>query len=312
MICDQTKKYNIMCWPLIFALSFLVAKTSACSAPVLANISVQSNFSLSRFLGVWYEVEWLPAEPHAESDIWRDFYQSYQYENGSTERLHVPGQARVLGNSTCFSIGPWTIIANNSAKMILERKGPDNTTGLNWPYYVLRTDYEHYALIYGCTTHNHVLTDLCPDPILWLFSRTVVLAPQYLKSMNDLIETTLCINLTRLEITPHANTTCYKSSSLSAAFLSPSLLLGWIVLLLSHHLTWTSFLIFIFISNIHRNVSDKREQKKNWRTDLILPLEIINRQLSCEEYEIHVSRPRNNNERCRKIRSPQNHRSYVQ
>jgi hypothetical protein len=108
-----------------------------CTLPSFDNVTVQSDFNLNKFLGVWYEIQWLPGEPHNESDIWRNYYQLFELENSSTQRLLVPGQAHLLNNDTCFSFGPWSILANNSAKMILETKDLNNTNSLNWPYYIL-------------------------------------------------------------------------------------------------------------------------------------------------------------------------------
>lgn len=184
-----------------------------CPTPIFNSLSVQDNFDLKRFLGLWYEIEWLPAEPHSEAEIWRDFYQQFDFENGSTTRLSVPGKARVLNQSSCFSFGPWTIVANNSAKMILERRGSKDTPLLNWPYHVLKTDYSNYALIYGCTSGNFTPTDPCPEPILWLFGRTVSLANEHRSMLSTFIENTLCVNRSRLEITPHSDQPCYRSSA---------------------------------------------------------------------------------------------------
>lgn len=201
---------------LIFVVGLLsVVESSNCSTPILANLSVVENFNLTRFLGIWHEIEWLPAEPHSEADIWRDFYQSFQFENGSTTRLSVLGKARILNQDECFTFGPWTIIANNSAKMILERKSPNETTFINWPYHIVKTDYDNYALIYGCTSSNYSQTERCSKPILWLFSRSVTLATNHRTMLDNFIDETLCVNRTELEITPHSDKSCLHSFSLS-------------------------------------------------------------------------------------------------
>lgn len=202
-----------MAMRLIILLSVLLHLSHACTKPAFSSLATQSNFDLSQFLGIWYEIQWLPGEPHNESTIWRDFYQSYNLESGSSDRLEVPGKARTLSDVTCFSIGPWAIVANNSAKMILERRGPIGTPVINWPFYVITTDYSNYALIFGCTTDNYVPTNPCVDPILWVFGRRRTLAETHLTMINRIIANDLCVNLTHLEITPHGPKSCYTSSS---------------------------------------------------------------------------------------------------
>ena len=187
---------------------------SNCTAPSFNNVSVQSNFDLNKFLGIWYEIKWLPGEPHNESDIWRNFYQSFQLENLSTQRLLVPGKARIINETDCFSITTWSILANNSAKMILEKQDISSTDLLNRPYYILKTDYEHYALIYACTSTNYILTDPCEQRVAWLFSRTTSLSSTYLTELDQYIESNLCINTTELEITPQDGQSCYSSSNI--------------------------------------------------------------------------------------------------
>lgn len=206
-------------------LLLLIDQSLACTAPSFTNITVQANFNLTKFLGTWYEIEWLPGEPHAEADIWRDFVQSFQLENGSNVRLSVPGKFRLLNNDTCFSFGPWSIVANNSAKMVLERKSPTSPKPNNWPYYVIKTDYDNYALIYGCSVDGYNLTEPCTAPIIWLFGRKVILADGYRKDMDNYIANTLCVNLTRMEITPHGATTCSNQPLSGSSSLSLNVLL---------------------------------------------------------------------------------------
>lgn len=201
----------LVCLNQVFALS-------SCAKPAFENLTVENNFDLNRFLGVWFEIQWLPGEPHNESDIWRNYYQSFQIDSSSSSKLLVPGQARVLNNNTCFHFGPWTILANNSAKMLLETKSPSASQPLNWPYYILKTDYENYALIYGCITPNYDYKTPCSDRILWVFARTTSLSNDHMQMLDKFIENDLCVNLNDLEITPHDGQQCYLSSSINLNF----------------------------------------------------------------------------------------------
>jgi hypothetical protein len=109
--------------------------------------------------------------------------------------------------------------------MILEKKNLNSSTDLNWPYYILKTDYDHYALIYACVSTNYTLDDQCIEPLLWVFSRTIFLSDEYLNELDDYIENTLCINITKLETTPHSETSCYALSSSGSKLYSMSIIL---------------------------------------------------------------------------------------
>jgi lipocalin len=203
-----------MYWFLLIGLFLSINKSMGCTTPTFANITVQTNFSLHHFLGIWYEMKWFSEEPHNESDLWRDYSQSFQLANNSNQQLLVSGKARLLNEDKCFSFGPWLIIANNSAKMVLEKKNLNDSTYLNWPYYILKTDYDHYALIYACMTDNYTLNNSCDEPVVWIFSRTIVLSNQYLHELDGYIENNLCINSTDFEITFHREKSCYTVASL--------------------------------------------------------------------------------------------------
>ncbi|CAF1631883.1 unnamed protein product [Adineta ricciae] len=198
---------------LIFFLE--IANVLSCSVPAFNNLTVQSNFSLTQFLGGWYEIKWTPGDPHNESDIWRNFYQSFQLQNASSSILQVDGRARLLNANSCFSFGPWIIIANNSAKMILQKKDPNSQKILNWPYYILKTDYNNYALAYACSSTNYTLSNLCEKPTLWVFSRTTMLSDALMAPLDEYITNILCINVTTLEITPQDGKRCSLSSQIS-------------------------------------------------------------------------------------------------
>jgi lipocalin len=214
-----------MYWLLRIGFFLLINKSMACTIPKFSSLTVQANFSLNHFLGIWYEIEWFSSEYHNESNIWRDFTLKFEFDNNSSQRLLVPGRARLFPDENCFSFGPWLIIANNSAKMILEKKNLNSSTDLNWPYYILKTDYDHYALIYACVSTNYTLDDQCIEPLLWVFSRTIFLSDEYLNELDDYIENTLCINLTKLETTPHSEKSCYALSSSGSKLYSMSIIL---------------------------------------------------------------------------------------
>ncbi|CAF1133178.1 unnamed protein product [Didymodactylos carnosus] len=158
---------------------------------------------------------WLPGEYHPLEDIWQDYYLNYQPSDTSDEKLIVKGKARTL-NKSCFDTEPWILIANdtlNPAKMILEQNRPDYL--LNWPFYIVSTDYNNYALVYSCGNHNYTLSGQCNQPILWMFSRTIDLKAEYHHNLDIKIVYDLCIDLSKLEFTPQNEKGCYKESSIA-------------------------------------------------------------------------------------------------
>ena len=195
---------------LLFAVQVL--GVLSCTPPSLNNISVQTNFNLNQFLGVWFEIQWLPDAPHNASDIWRNFYQSFQLNGSSTQNIIITGRARVGDNTTCFDTGAWLVYANNSAKMILQTQDTSNPTYVNWAYYVLLTDYTNFALVYGCNTTNYSYTNPCYNAFLWVYSRTTTLATVYSTLLDNYIQNQLCIDTSSLEITPQDGTQCYSRS----------------------------------------------------------------------------------------------------
>ena len=195
---------------LFFACGFL--SILGCIPRSFDDLIVQPNFDVNRFVGVWFEIKWLPAEPHKPSDIWRNFYQKYQLNSSNQNQLLAYGEARGLNNDTCFPIGQWSFLVNNSAKMILQSK--DGKTPLNWPFYVISTDYDHYSLIYACTDNNYSSNQRCNISTFWLFSRTTSLSSNLTTDLDDNMLKQLCINQnSSVEITPHDGKQCYSSSS---------------------------------------------------------------------------------------------------
>lgn len=200
---------------LLLTFVFLARRCSAaCNAPAFANLSVPSDFSVHRFLGIWYQIEWFSSEPDDELSRAYDVSQSFDLELNSSARLLVFGKARKYADEDrCVSFGPWLLITMNGAKMTLKKQELNSTANLNWPYYVLQTDYEHYALTYACIASEYVHTNACEEPVLRVFSRTTSLADDYLDALNDYIEENLCINATNLETTVHAGKSCYANGA---------------------------------------------------------------------------------------------------
>lgn len=222
----------------VIGLLLTINPTISCTIPSFSNLTVQSNFNLHQFLGIWYEIKWYKNETKQDSNIWNDYSQLFELENNFNDRLRVIGKARLSSEEECFSFGPWLIIANHSAKMILAKTDLDSTINLNWPYYILDTDYNHYALIYGCMSENYTLNTSCKQPMLWVFSRTVLLSNEYLIKLDDYIEDILCLNLTQLQTTLHTAKSCYSISSLGRKNSFISLNFLFILLILYLFLTY--------------------------------------------------------------------------
>ncbi|CAF0808559.1 unnamed protein product [Rotaria sordida] len=108
-------------------------------------------------------------------------------------------KARLPNGKECFSFGPSSIFAYDGAKMIVETDDINKNTKVNWPYFILKTDYTHYALTYICVTKGATRYDPCIEEVVEVFSRTTTLAKKYLTELDNYIKNSLCIDLTKFE-----------------------------------------------------------------------------------------------------------------
>jgi len=196
---------------IVFGLILYINLSITCTIPSLNDLTVQTNFSLHDFLGSWYKIKWYKSDRYLETDLFNDYYQLFELQLNSTEHVIVDGKGRSNYEQECLSFGPWLIITNHSAKMSLEKLNTtSNTTNLNWPYWILKTDYHHYALIYSCLSDNNTVTEPCQHAVIAVFSRTVLLSNNYLLLLDDYIDDILCLSLTQFQIVLHSDKSCEK------------------------------------------------------------------------------------------------------
>ncbi|CAF2634690.1 unnamed protein product [Rotaria sp. Silwood2] len=201
-----------MFWFITIGLLLLIHTSLGCSPPSFSSLSVEQNFNLYKFLGFWYEIDFYEAglDP---ADAYTDFIQLFQLENDVTKHLLAFARARAANQPNCLSPTTWSIYANNGAKMIFENQDVTSATILNQPLYVLKTDYDHYALTYKCVTPNYNLDQPCQQRTLNLYSRKPFLESKYLVQLESYIINVLCFNSNDIIRTPFRRPFCYPIHS---------------------------------------------------------------------------------------------------
>ncbi|CAF1052016.1 unnamed protein product [Rotaria sordida] len=182
-----------MFWFMTIGLFLLINTSLGCSPPSFSSLSVEKNFNLYKFLGFWYSVEFNNTDL-SPADVFAEFVQLFQLENDVTKHLLFFTKAKQSGSQNCISPFTLSVYANNSAKMILEKLDITSATTLNHPLYVLKTDYDHYALTYRCVTPNYNLNQPCQHREFLLYSRKPYLERKYLVPLERYIINVLCIN----------------------------------------------------------------------------------------------------------------------
>ncbi|CAF4122294.1 unnamed protein product [Rotaria sordida] len=177
-----------------------------CRPPVFSSLPVQRNFDLCRYLGTWYEIKWYRNRP--VTDVWGDYAQLWDFKDHSERYLKVDGQARRPNETNCFSFGPWSVDASRGAKMIVKTENNNKGAPVNWPYYVLKTDYYHYALVVYCTSDNYRPNKPCDKQLILIFSRQKTLADKYLKPLIKYVNDYLCVSPGQLQTTIFQKNPC--------------------------------------------------------------------------------------------------------
>ncbi|CAF2815073.1 unnamed protein product [Rotaria sp. Silwood2] len=187
-----------MFWFITIGLILLINTSFGCTPPSFSSLSVESNFNVYRFLGFWYEIDFYRTG-FSPANLLTDFIQLFQLENDVTKHLLVFSKGKQSVTKNCISLTTKSFYADNGAKMRVEKDDVNSATIVNQPLYVLKTDYDHYALVYRCLTPNYDLNQPCQQRELELYSRKPNLERKYLVPLERYIRNSYHDLVARLE-----------------------------------------------------------------------------------------------------------------
>nr|XP_049704849.1 uncharacterized protein LOC110376413 isoform X13 [Helicoverpa armigera] len=138
------------------------------------NIPVVNNFDVSRYQGLWHDIESYPV-PFQDGDCPNAFYAPYDSSSVTVTNTHVVNQK--LDVITGLATAP----ADGSAKLKVTFNVQNNQ--FTSDYWVLDTDYDSYALVYSCTNLNADYMTVSS----WKLSRTKSLSTAAATAINNIM-----------------------------------------------------------------------------------------------------------------------------
>nr|WFP52431.1 polycalin [Plutella xylostella] len=145
-----------------------------------ANIRAVPNFDLTKFVGVWNEIEAYPKDQTQGVCI------NYEYESitGSTSSLNI-NVNQVFGLDLVSSVATLTsATSDGSAKFEIKLQNPSGAD-ITIPFWILDVDYESHALAYSCVDLGNDRQGVWS----WKLSKTRTLTDNAVTSMNAVIDT---------------------------------------------------------------------------------------------------------------------------
>ncbi|XP_048738399.2 apolipoprotein D-like [Ostrea edulis] len=179
---------------LLFCLGYVSAqvfKFGSCP-----NVPVQSDFDLDRYYGTWYEFE-------------RYFFiaESLLKCSSATYSSKPDGTIQVVNSGVNFITGRDSSVTgtasvdpkfNNTAKLTVGFGGFSNG-----PYWVLKTDYDQYVIVFSCT---NILFGRAHTEIMWILTRERTGITEEMK--NDLHRYIRQVGLDPSKLSPTQQTNC--------------------------------------------------------------------------------------------------------
>ncbi|XP_047424391.1 apolipoprotein D-like [Mugil cephalus] len=133
---------------------------------------VQEDFDVAKYMGIWYEIERLPAIHEKGKCI----QANYTLLSDGTVSIR---NAELLPNGKVNSIQGTAKVKDPSQPAIL---GISFFKGVSdAPYWVLSTDYQTYSLVYACSDYYGVFH----FDFAWILARTRVLAEEVISQLHD-------------------------------------------------------------------------------------------------------------------------------
>ncbi|KAJ8397581.1 hypothetical protein AAFF_G00438570 [Aldrovandia affinis] len=167
--------------------SFLVVKGQSIHLGRCPTPPVEQNFDLAKYMGIWYEIQKLPA------------VFEFGKCNQATYTLLPEGvvkvvNAELLCDGIVNDIEGTARMKNASQPAILEVSFFEGAPSA--PYWVLSTDYESYTLIYSCTNYlGFIYVDFA-----WIMSRFRTLPDETIAELRSTL-TSNGISVKRMTVT---------------------------------------------------------------------------------------------------------------
>ncbi|XP_059149412.1 apolipoprotein D-like [Physella acuta] len=163
-------------------LDLTVASTVVMAAGHCPSPGTQADFDMSKFAGVWHELESFDRNSSVCVSIF------YSQHDNETYNVSSIGYIESLGNDSTIHRTPITIKANayapnasSPAELRLTYPGYNTTDGQP-NYFIVSTDYVTYAVIYSCSSY---FGDTINIHGAWILTRDRGVAPSNLTQIKD-------------------------------------------------------------------------------------------------------------------------------
>ncbi|KAL3872882.1 hypothetical protein ACJMK2_036063 [Sinanodonta woodiana] len=158
------------------------------------SFKAEPGFDIKKFLGLWYQVQKL-TDPNNEETFKDMIYDLKLNANGSTT-MHIAYWA--FGDSQC------TVYSNllSSTKIPGKMQQVDTYNDDIMNFWVVKTDYISYAVIYGCI--HEEMTGNCSDARVEILSRNPHLPDHFHTTVHSSIRA-LCVNPADIKTIPQNN-----------------------------------------------------------------------------------------------------------
>ncbi|KAK6183103.1 hypothetical protein SNE40_010647 [Patella caerulea] len=205
---------------LLQSLIFVILIQLAVSVTDPVNCQVNTfqtkqNFDLKKYLGVWYEMKWIIPFSVPVADRYLDY--QHKYSMNTDDQVLVSITAR-NSSKHCLYITAYVNLTETPGKMVISNQ--PNGGGDTYTYWIIETDYNNYAVVYGCG--QTLSNGTCGATRLWIWSRKTSITPTLL-SQAEMLLNRLCLDTSSLITTSHDEGECPQQSDDAMAMASSNL-----------------------------------------------------------------------------------------
>uniref|UniRef100_A0A8W8IA34 Lipocalin/cytosolic fatty-acid binding domain-containing protein n=2 Tax=Magallana gigas TaxID=29159 RepID=A0A8W8IA34_MAGGI len=182
----------------VVTLSCLIQSLVANNCPLrVDSIQVEANFTLDRYLGQWYEIEWMYDGYVDPAFLYEDYTHVYRRQQDGNITDTTRGRDPVH-NHGCLQFSSTIYLTDTPGKMLFNYSNQGDIVN----YWVVETDYTNYSVVYDCKQLNPDGT--CKTNLAWVYSRHPNLSDDLRARVSHVIEN-LCLNETLFYKTTHKN-----------------------------------------------------------------------------------------------------------